>query len=94
MSLLISPLNDRWVLDHLRVSMAVLVAERRGAIVRLVQERGAVNVPDLSQRFSTSSSTIRRDLEWLASQGELRRTHGGAVAVESHLGAVEGTDNV
>jgi DeoR family transcriptional regulator of aga operon len=63
----------------------VLVAERRDAILRMVQERGAVYVPDLSQHFSTSPSTIRRDLEWLASQGELRRTYGGAVSMGPRL---------
>ena len=59
----------------------MIAAERREAILKLVQGQGAVYVPDLSQRFQTSSSTIRRDLEWLASRGELTRTYGGAIAV-------------
>jgi len=63
--------------------VAVLAAERREAILKLVQEHGTVRVPDLSQRFDTSSSTIRRDLEWLASQGRIQRIHGGALAVDT-----------
>lgn len=61
----------------------MLAAERREAIIKLVQEQGVVHVPDLSQRFRVSASTIRRDLEWLAVQGELRRTFGGAVAADA-----------
>jgi DeoR family transcriptional regulator of aga operon len=63
--------------------MAVLAAERREAILKLTREEGAVHVPELSQRFHTSLSTIRRDLEWLASRGALQRTYGGAVAVDA-----------
>jgi DeoR/GlpR family transcriptional regulator of sugar metabolism len=59
--------------------VTVLAAERRQAILKLVQERGTVHVPDLSQRFNISASTIRRDLEWLASRGRIERIHGGAV---------------
>ncbi len=57
----------------------MLKAERRTAILKLLQERGVVHVPELSQRFQVSASTIRRDLERLDAQGELQRTHGGAV---------------
>lgn len=72
----------------------LLIAERREAILRLVQEQGAVTVPDLSQRFRTSSSTIRRDLEWLAARGELLRTHGGAVPIETHVSGPRTADGV
>jgi DeoR/GlpR family transcriptional regulator of sugar metabolism len=58
---------------------SVLKAERRTAILKLLQERGVVHVPELSQRFQTSASTIRRDLERLDAQGKLQRTHGGAI---------------
>jgi DeoR/GlpR family transcriptional regulator of sugar metabolism len=59
----------------------VLKAKRRAEILKLVREQGAVHVPNLSQRFQVSPSTIRRDLERLAERGELERTHGGAVPV-------------
>jgi DeoR family fructose operon transcriptional repressor len=60
--------------------VTVLAAERRAAILKLIQERGAVHVPNLSQRFRVSPSTIRRDLEWLVTREGIRRTYGGAVA--------------
>ncbi len=60
----------------------MLTAQRRQQILALVQQHGVVHVPDLSQRFGVSPSTIRRDLEWLADRGQVRRTYGGAVAPE------------
>lgn len=72
----------------------VLAAERRREIVRLVQEQGAVDVPELSQRFGTSQSTIRRDLERLDAHGELRRTHGGAIAIDPILAQTQRFDEV
>jgi DeoR/GlpR family transcriptional regulator of sugar metabolism len=61
----------------------MLPVERREAILKMVQQQGAVEVADLTRRFSASPSTIRRDLEWLAGQDKIARTYGGAVAVES-----------
>jgi DeoR/GlpR family transcriptional regulator of sugar metabolism len=72
----------------------VLAAQRREAILKLVQEQGAVYVPDLSQRFCSSSSTIRRDLEWLAAQGGLRRIHGGAVVADAPARSCERGDAI
>jgi DeoR family fructose operon transcriptional repressor len=72
----------------------MLAAERREAILRLVNTHGAVHVPELSQRFDISSSTIRRDLEWLAERGTLRRTYGGAVAVDGVTEAMKEKDPV
>jgi DeoR/GlpR family transcriptional regulator of sugar metabolism len=60
----------------------LLAAERQKAILDLLQTHGAVHVPDLSQRFQVSPSTVRRDLESLDRQGLVRRTYGGAVSIE------------
>jgi DeoR/GlpR family transcriptional regulator of sugar metabolism len=62
-------------------AVLMLAAERRNAIVELAAEHGVVHVPNLSERFAVSASTIRRDLEQLAASGQLRRTHGGAIAI-------------
>jgi DeoR/GlpR family transcriptional regulator of sugar metabolism len=63
-------------------TMSTLMEERRAALVRLVNERGAVRAADLVARFGVNAATIRRDLQALAEQGKLRRVHGGAVAVD------------
>jgi DeoR/GlpR family transcriptional regulator of sugar metabolism len=61
----------------------MLGAERREIIRKLIQEQGAVQVVELSQRFDVSRSTIRRDLDWLSENAKVRRTYGGAVAADS-----------
>ncbi|MGC9520735.1 MAG: DeoR/GlpR family DNA-binding transcription regulator, partial [Anaerolineae bacterium] len=53
--------------------------ERRQAILDLIQKQGRVAVVDLSERFDVSEVTIRTDLQVLADEGHLIRTHGGAI---------------
>jgi len=55
---------------------------RRQQIAQFVKERKQATVAELSEHFDVSEATIRRDLEKLDSEGEIRRAHGGAVAVE------------
>jgi DeoR/GlpR family transcriptional regulator of sugar metabolism len=55
--------------------------ERRQRILQLLQEQGRVMVADLSRQFGVSEVTVRGDLQALAQQGKLIRTHGGAVPV-------------
>lgn len=62
------------------------LAERRRAIAELVQTQGRVAVAELSQRFGVSEVTIRADLQALAEQKLLVRTHGGAVRMDNDLG--------
>jgi DeoR family transcriptional regulator of aga operon/DeoR family fructose operon transcriptional repressor len=55
--------------------------ERRQRILQLLKEQGRVMVADLSKQFGVSDVTVRGDLQSLARQGKLIRTHGGAVPV-------------
>jgi DeoR family transcriptional regulator of aga operon/DeoR family galactitol utilization operon repressor len=66
----------------------VLPAKRHLELVELVRARGQMTVNDLSTHFGVSGDTVRRDLDLLASQGLLKRTHGGAVAMDN-LGSLE-----
>ncbi|MBI4573680.1 MAG: DeoR/GlpR transcriptional regulator [candidate division NC10 bacterium] len=59
----------------------MIAAQRRARIVESVNHRGILSVGELSRQAGTSLMTIRRDLTLLDSQGLLRRTHGGAVAL-------------
>jgi len=59
----------------------MLVAERQQKIVELVNERKSVRVTELSQLFSVTEETIRRDLEKLEKEKKLSRSHGGAISV-------------
>lgn len=53
--------------------------ERHQAILRIIENKSAVTVSDLSKELYIGEATIRRDLEQLAKDGLLNRTHGGAV---------------
>ena len=57
----------------------LLNEERRRAIVEVLQREGRVLVADLARKFKTSQVTIRKDLEILHSNGQIHRTHGGAL---------------
>lgn len=62
------------------MSPGLFLQERREQIVTLLDQVGRVSVTDLSERFGMSQATIRTDLDALAAQGLLVRTHGGAIA--------------
>lgn len=57
--------------------------QRRAEILALVNERQKVTVDFLSENFSASRETIRRDLTDLAISGLLRKFHGGATALDA-----------
>jgi len=60
----------------------VFAEERQLLIADLVTERGRVTVSDLAARFNITSETVRRDLDALEKARQLRRVHGGAVAID------------
>ncbi|MNI04274.1 Glucitol operon repressor [compost metagenome] len=63
----------------------MLVAERLHKIVQLVNERGSIRVTELSELFSVTEETIRRDLDKLEGEGKLARSHGGAISVKDDV---------
>src|SRR5579884_2393686 len=58
----------------------LLAAERRRRVCAWIQRHGAANVAQLAQTLDVGPNTIRRDLDILAKEGKLIRSHGGAVA--------------
>ncbi|MFJ6198137.1 DeoR/GlpR family DNA-binding transcription regulator [Micromonospora sp. NPDC092111] len=58
-------------------------AERRHHILALARRHGDVDVQKLAADLVVAPETIRRDLNLLAQQGLVRRTHGGAYPVET-----------
>lgn len=54
-------------------------SERLRAVLDLLAESGQLAVDDIVTRLKVSPATARRDLDTLASQQLLTRTHGGAV---------------
>lgn len=57
----------------------LLAEERRRKILMLLETEGRVTVNDLVRRFDVSTVTMRADLDTLAENGALVRSHGGAV---------------
>lgn len=62
--------------ERRRVKM--LNQERHEAILKIVNEKGAASVAELTAALGVSESTIRRDLLELSSSGSLKKVHGGA----------------
>lgn len=62
----------------------MLMPEERYIKIReLLEKNGSVTALELKSILNTSYETIRRDLEYLESSGYLKRTHGGAVKIQS-----------
>ncbi|WP_157271835.1 DeoR/GlpR family DNA-binding transcription regulator [Azohydromonas aeria] len=57
----------------------LLPAQRRQRIVDFLRVHGAVTIGQLEQALGASISTLRRDLDALAAEGVVDRTHGGAL---------------
>ena len=62
-----------------------VINKRRESIESLVNLNGFADVADLVQRFQVSAVTIRRDLDELAEEGRILRTHGGAERLPDSL---------
>ena len=57
--------------------------ERRQAILRKLEEKGSVRVAELSKELGCSEVTIRNDIKNMDQEGLLKRTHGGALQIDS-----------
>ena len=62
---------------------------RKPKILEIIEKNGSVEVPSLAFLMRTSEITIRRDLNALAEEGLIFRTHGGAMKIsltKNHFG--------
>jgi DeoR family transcriptional regulator of aga operon len=71
------------------ISAPLLPMQRRERIVAFLQRHGAVTVQQLAQSLEASVSTLRRDLDMLAAEGVLDRTHGGALLRQQQYSTFE-----
>lgn len=62
----------------------MLAEERRQEIIKLINQNNIVKVNELSNKLNVTTETIRSDLDKLEKKKVLKRTHGGAVALENH----------
>lgn len=66
----------------------MLAQERYKKIMELLESDNSVKVANLTKLFNVSVETVRRDLEYMETQGMLKRVHGGAV-----LDKIDGTQS-
>ncbi|MGZ7445098.1 DeoR/GlpR family DNA-binding transcription regulator [Paenibacillus sp. TH7-28] len=59
--------------------MSISSEERKRVIVEQLKQEGQVKVPALSQLFTVSEETVRRDLILLEKEGLAKRVYGGAL---------------
>jgi len=58
---------------------------RQQNILERTRERGYVSIDELARAFTVTPQTIRRDINQMATQGLLRRIHGGAASTASSI---------
>jgi len=63
----------------MKTQLDLYPTERQQTILELLNQKGRVTVAELSEMFGVSEVTIRVDLQTLADQDLIVRTHGGAV---------------
>lgn len=61
----------------------MLALERHRHLLELVSQRGSVRTAEAARSLGVTEETVRRDFEKLEAEGELLRSHGGAVKIES-----------
>jgi DeoR/GlpR family transcriptional regulator of sugar metabolism len=64
------------------MSKTLIPAQRRQRIFEFLQLHQVASISGLAKMLGASDATIRRDLQWLESQGIAERTHGGAVLTQ------------
>lgn len=60
----------------------MFVQQRHELIINKLNKDKSIRASELMESFGVSFETIRRDLEFLESEGYLRRVHGGAILKE------------
>ena len=61
----------------------MLVLERHRHLLHLLSQQGSVRTVEVAKKLGVTEETVRRDFEKLESEGELLRSHGGAVSIET-----------
>ena len=64
---------------------AVQIEERRLLIEGYLRKKGIASLEDVAKVVGISLSTVRRDLDFMAEAGIVKRTHGGAQMPNSQL---------
>lgn len=75
-------------------NLTYYAVERQNRMLEYINEAKRASVNDLVEYFRVSPSTIRNDLAVLKKNGQIQRTHGGAMALSiSKVGIVTSTSD-
>jgi DeoR/GlpR family transcriptional regulator of sugar metabolism len=69
-------------IDGVESGSPVFADERQARMAELVSVRGRARIGELSKLFGVTEPTVRKDLRVLQERGLLKRTHGGALALQ------------
>jgi len=67
----------------------MLLDQRRTQILKHIENKGFVSLPELAAHFEISESTARRDVEFLDGISQIRKTRGGASFLGGELSEFE-----
>jgi DeoR/GlpR family transcriptional regulator of sugar metabolism len=59
----------------------MLAAERRNKLAQIIHDNGSVHIKEIADYFGVTSETIRKDLIILSNKGLVKKSHGGAIAI-------------
>ena len=59
----------------------MLIAERKTRLCELLAQRGISDLDSLASQLGVSTATVRRDIQSLEQEGNVKRTHGGVIWV-------------
>jgi len=65
--------------------MSLQGEERKQYILKILAEKGKVNVNDLASELNVSTETIRKDLDQMDKENKLKKVYGGAVKISYDL---------
>jgi DeoR/GlpR family transcriptional regulator of sugar metabolism len=67
---------------HYQTGVSMNQVVRQKQMCELIAAQGECSIEQLMEQFGVSGMTVRRDLQSLADQGKVLRTHGGAAMAE------------
>jgi len=67
----------------------MLTEERYTTILKILDEKKAVTVLELTKILNSSESTVRRDLTSLHQSGKLYKVYGGATSIDNNYSTRE-----
>lgn len=77
----VNPTAFRERQNQMKSNEPIFAEERKQKILEIVNQEKKIVVPELTERFGVSATTIRKDLKELEIANLLLRTHGGAISI-------------